>query len=436
MKKFYNLILITLSLTHSFGATIYCSPAGGGSGVDFNNLATMPTTTGFTRGNTYVLVEGSYGGKTFSTAASGSTPITIRKASTTDSAVAGYATTLFDGQATFTGITFSTVHWIFDGITGGGPSAWTNGFGFKVSVTSTVDGGKGARFNNSGGDVVMRHVEFQGNGGDGASAATSNDAIYALGGNTITLSYAYIYDWGRCPFLIATDNFTAEYVYVGQFESDASEHSEIASISNGEGEAGEADNMIFRWCIFTWVEGTGGLIMNGDNLEVYGCVFVNRNAGWAGANGMIGTWSDSSLTGNKIYNNTFIASEKVFGHGSGGASSWDARNNVFYDVDVPSYDGSYTVHDYNHYVDLRGASPTESNDTTGTGDPFVDSANDNFNLVSAPTTGDTSISSAYRTDWNGVVNTGRGALAFGAGGGGSGVTVGSGATLSNGVTIQ
>ena len=79
------LTCLLLSLATGWADTHYCSPSGGGSGADFDNLMTLPDTTGFTRGDTYVLVDGSYGAKTLSKGDSGTTLITIRKASTDDS---------------------------------------------------------------------------------------------------------------------------------------------------------------------------------------------------------------------------------------------------------------------------------------------------------------------------------------------------------------
>src|SRR5687767_14301870 len=116
-----RILVIALLLTVSGAAnaaTKYCGPsaAGNGSGSDFSNLAALPNNADFDRANTtLVITEGSYGSLNLSEPTSGGAVITIRLASAADSAVTGYATTLYDSAATFTGIILATGDWIVDG---------------------------------------------------------------------------------------------------------------------------------------------------------------------------------------------------------------------------------------------------------------------------------------------------------------------------------
>lgn len=115
----HALILLLLLACPAQAATLYCGPSstGNASGSDFNNLCALPNTTGFTRGDVYIIIEGSYGNRTFSEPASGTTPVTIRKASAANSGVTGYASTLHDGQAVFGELNLQTDYWVFDGVT-------------------------------------------------------------------------------------------------------------------------------------------------------------------------------------------------------------------------------------------------------------------------------------------------------------------------------
>ena len=110
--------------------------------------------------------------------------------------------------------------------------------------------------------------------------------------------------------------------------------------------------------------------MAGDGLVVHGSIFVNRNASFGGANGLIATWTSDTLNNVTVRNNSFLASPTVFGP-LGTTSNWVAQNNLFYDVNV-NFAG--LSHDYNHFVDLRVATPSETNGSIGSGNPFVNSA--------------------------------------------------------------
>lgn len=123
-----------------FGDVHYITPTGAGSkdGSDWSNaFEGMPAS--LTRGDTYYIAEGEYGAYTFDDNESGTTYIYIKKCGTTDevcTAATGYSAADHDGQAVFTSPASSSTAWLFtksyydiDGVTGGGPTAWTSGHG-------------------------------------------------------------------------------------------------------------------------------------------------------------------------------------------------------------------------------------------------------------------------------------------------------------------
>lgn len=414
MRAFLLSLLLVASAN---AATLYCGPAatGSGNGSNFSNLLQLPTTTGFTRGNVYVCVEGSYGGRTFSTATSGSSTITVRKASTADSAVTGYSTALFDGQAVLGGDLFiHTGYWIIDGVTGGGPSSWQSGHGFKCDSIQIISSGFDINVAIPGGNIILRHIETS-----DSLTPSSTDAISANSLDGLTISHVYTHTTSNCPVnLFMTENVTWEYSCHGEFASSEEHHAEIAFIY-GHG------NVTIQYNLFRWAESTGGLMINnpdGEEVLIHGNIFY-RAAGetWAyGGDGLIGGWSnraDLSCHDVKVYNNTFVLvdDEDAGGNcaaviGSTPHSGLEFKNNLFYLSDSGLPNGAWTA-DYNHYV--NSGSESESNGTTASGNPFTDYTNLDFSLT-ANTTAGQDLGAPYNVDMFGNTRTTwtRGAIEF------------------------
>ena len=142
MRRYARKLLVACLLISATAqaATLYCGPSstGAGTGSNFSNLLQLPNATGFTRGNTYIIIEGSYGSRTLSSATSGSTTITIRKASAADSAVTGYASSLHDAAATFADLYVKTGYWIVDGVTRTATTRLEAPAGYGIRVTGTI----------------------------------------------------------------------------------------------------------------------------------------------------------------------------------------------------------------------------------------------------------------------------------------------------------
>ena len=114
-------------------ANHYVRQGASGNGNDWSNAyGSLPST--LVRGDTYYVADGSYGGYGFNDADSGTTLITIKKATASDHGTStGWQSSFGDGQVIFTStISFSSGYYVLDGQTGGGPGSWKSGFGFKV----------------------------------------------------------------------------------------------------------------------------------------------------------------------------------------------------------------------------------------------------------------------------------------------------------------
>jgi hypothetical protein len=422
------LIILLLLCARLSAATLYCSPAGGGSGANFSNLATLPTTTGFTRGNVYVIVEGSYGSKTLSTAASGTTTITIRKASALDSAVTGYASSLHDGQATFGTITVSTQYWIIDGQTRTETNRMEapDGYGIRAdSLTGldepSVDAGTASNSQFSyldiGGawdeDGTPTSVDTDGSALRFVychhhltftrcifhNKGTGNSAMAMMHGTEdITFDHCdFYFGWGKAT--VATPN-VGQQRHVTKFcrfwnaaQSDPSPDAEGPGITTELG-------------TYTHTEATA------DHL-VYGCVFYGTASGGRNAVVWYGNNFDPlTATGCRVFNNTFVGfpESPVFAHIYLAGSDNEARNNLFWDIT-----GSMEV-----------TSNTASNNVDAVSDPFVDYANRDFRLSAATTSG-ANTGSPYDVDPLGNTRGADGtwdvgAYEYDAGGGGPGET--------------
>ena len=431
MKKLcYFIVVVIILITGSaWGATLYCGPSstGNGSGSNFSNLMALPNTTGFTRGNTYVIIEGSYGSKNLQTATSGSSTITIKKASADDSGVTGYSTSLYDAQAIFSSIDISTQYWIINGMTRTETTRMEAPAGYGIRVTGTL-------YSNtiSGQNASNSQFSYLDIGGPWSSAGYSstvctydNAGLYFVysqsnitftrcvihnsghggalammhGSSGVTFDHCDFYHgWGKATIAAPNVGITNLTVKYSRFWN-SSQRDECP----GEVGAGISCEV-----------GAYGYDLNPSGNIFYGNIFYGTASGGRNASLMFG---GSGFTGSQAYNslaynNTFagfpedsVLGEIYFYQGSGNV----ARNNLFYSIP-----GTPTI-----------SANTQSNNVEVESNPFVDYANLDFRL-SAPTTGGYALSSPYNQDPSGITRGSDGTWDLGAyeytGGGGGDVT--------------
>jgi hypothetical protein len=386
-------------------ATYYVRPGatGANNGSDWANAYTaLPST--LVRGNTYYIAAGSYAGRTFSTAASGSTPITIKKATVADHGTAtGWSDAYGSGQAAFTGgLSFSSPYWVLDGQTGGGQAnGWSGGFGIKV--TERGDSKAILNFTSAGSNVTVRHVDLVGKGSvSSAGGSYSNDAVAIYGASNVTLSYFHMVGVGRCPFFISPKNLVVEHGWVEKYYGSSAVHSEVASIWGFSGSVGD---VTFRYNLFTDIQSTGGLMWDNSSntsakLLVYGNVFYKpAGASWGTANGVVGGWTGGGgeqFHNAKVYNNAFInVDQESLSTFPNIASGNEAYNNIFYNSQSPNF-AKFSSHNYNHFINA-GGTHSESNGTSGTTDPFVNIAGKDFRLKAGTGAG-MNLAAPFNTD--------------------------------------
>lgn len=438
MRIFLAFILSAISASAAT-LCVAVSSSGGATGADWNNA--LGASFSPVRGNTYYLADGSYGSKTWNTAVSGTTGITIKKATTTDHVTeTGWSSTMGDGQAVFTAWTVSTSYWLFDGQTGGGPGAWTSGFGFFVSNPSYSDG---AQLLGSGGNLItnltVQHTALTfSNATDTGTYGTG--VYFAQGSRGLTLISNAVYEIpGDIAQLRSADSFTVDHCFFGKNLSVSAKHGDVFE-HDGAGTNHVYSFNYFKNCVGTYCisdqSGAGGL---GDVL-VYGNVWewtalaVSRGFD----NGLVATDSGgTAITGLRFFNNTIFGFSEHSACHAGfnitGGSDNVVSNNVWYGFNDAGNTGDVgwagvSTHNYNAF--RYAGTQSEANSQALSVDPFTSAATSDFSLA-ANTTAGAALGSPYNVDMIGGTRTtwSRGAFEYGSSGGGGGG--GGGGSLTN-----
>ena len=391
---------------------------GSASGADWTNAyTTLPTV--LTRGTTYYLADGSYGGYTFDDAVSGTQLITLKKATTADhGSDSGWQAGYGDGQAVFGQCNFYTDYYTIDGQRR--DAQWWLGDVSEYGIRFQGTGGKTLRLDNgsgTGGDhLTFRYVDAVGAGRD---TGHGDDVVYGLAGSQyITFQYCAIRDSDRTCILTRGhwQNFTIEYCYLARNTSTAAIHGETMSST-------QITNLVFRYNVVEDAEGTGVLVNHNNgfavNWYVYGNVIFHSAAYHADtgrpsghtqgiANGFVTVNNDASNqnsgTNVLVYNNSII---NIKGLWSGvfiqAGSGNEVRNCLWHDCcrTNNSFHGTISHCWYYDTVQDGDSTPTKFVATAGQSDIFVNASGQNFRLKVATVAGQT-LGSPYNVDMDGV----------------------------------
>lgn len=374
----------------AFSANHYILDGGSGDGSAWNNaLDTLPGT--FVRGDTYYVGDGTYTGSyTLDTSESGSTFITIQKATVSSHGdETGWDNTYGDGVAVFSAaISFDTGFWNFNGVTGGGPNNWTSSHGFEFTSAAGVYINYLAMSAGIS-DIHIQHTYFNQSGNTeiyptGASALYNSSEIYDS-----TFEYNYFDNLGSLPFFFrGGSGVTIQYNYLGNIcgmsVADVNQHCE-AMVS------GSISNVYFRWNYVSECPSSGGYVKNdantSDSVYIYGNYFEN-GAGVVCNTGNCTNW----LVFNNTFNNCY---GPVSGDGTRGGVTEVYNNLIYNGVGV----GLWASHDYNWWSDMVSIQcdmqsnsnenitaiyPVDCDSLSETLDPFVNSSGntpEDFNLT-------------------------------------------------------
>ncbi len=418
LRKVLSLVL--LAPLGAVGADWHVLEGGSGDGTTWSSpLGTLAAAeTAASRGDTIWIGDGSYAGATLNTADSGTTVITIKKATAAaHGSATGWDNAYGDGVASFTsGVNFYSSYWVFDGVSGGGPDGWTAGHGFSFAY-DTPDTYDYRLVMRSVTGITIAHVNL----GPASQDSPGYDvAVYVPGtysAANVTISYCYIHHMGDQGMSMVCDGLTIEYCrfdYIGGYELGG---------NHGNGiEMRHGNDLTFRYNLCSNWEASGFLGLYGDTTPadatgwiIHGNVFFISGAVEQG-DIIYMTGTTNALSNSVIANNTF------YGLTAGRVVDLDGaacENNVFKNNVVFGTNGSYSTvgmtFDYNASDD---ALVGDSNLVSIADDPFVNVAGEDFSLVEGaePIDAATNLGAPYNVDWNGTTHNEIGALAFDAGG--------------------
>ncbi len=402
---FCCVVLVSLlSPEISLAQPTYCVSEGGSGrrdGSDWGNaLAALPAT--LIRGATYYVAGGSYAGFAFKTVESGTNLVTVKKATSSEHGTnLGWTDAYAQGQSVFGPILIYSGFFVFDGVTGGGPTSWKSGHGFAIkrdyvnliSFARTVT------------NISVRHVEFA-FPTNRVPDTNSVDHIYgSMPISQVKIERCYFHDSSR-TFILSRgwQDVLVKHCYFARNRSTPLRHAEGWSDNDG-------DRYVIANNIWEDIEGTGVVVnLRGDcyDWEIYGNTVFWTDGTTCGrvGNGVFTTRSSLANAYNwKVYNNTVInglaanCSHYLY-NGAGNLQ----MNNVWYKCTNLPGPGMATA-DYQWFVNsggmLAGASDVRSNFE---GDPFVAITNGDFRLTadSPPGLDLTQPGADYDVDPNGI----------------------------------
>lgn len=404
--------------------------SGANNGTDWTNAYTTLSGASMSRGDVVYVADGVYAGRILSVANSGTTPITIKKATIADHGTStGWSDTFGDGQAEFSsGFEVDTSYWILDGVTGGGPGQWDSNFGFFGNMPAS--GGQdnffllGPNISN----LTIQHFDVYARG---RLYGFDTDVLYSLDPfSNLTLRYCNFRDTSRTMILTWPSGGNGILIEYCKFARNGPlEHRECWS-------AGPDDNVVVRYNLFEDIFGTGVIaIVNntGDaaNWEIYGNIMYHTGTITDAIinTGLIVNRYDAggspiavSATNWKVYNNTIanirngsfttaIYSEKF--------TNYTVYNNIWYNNNgITGANGP--TGDYNWFYANDSNNVSGSNDIIGSANPFQDTSpwlTGNWVLKSA--IAGLNVGAPYNADMLGNVRGAdgiwdRGAIEFGA----------------------
>ena len=443
VRHFFVLIVVCLLCAPVFAACHAVSPTGSGAmtGANWSNAyANLPST--LVRGDVYYLADGNYGTSlNISTAASGTTTITIKKAQAYDygratdgcpndissgwnAATMGSAQAVWQNTSSGGGpfIHLGTGgYYIIDGngqstpptvgcggVQANSPASMTAApsspadCGIKwddSTCTATADNGcdGGAGMIRGGGPgIQLKSMEIKGQGLNPAGNNDSETYGWFATGNLsgVVLTQDYFHNMGTTDFTVTNGGWdngcSFSYVYSwGEFDGSVN-HGEAIQLqgSNGQTTPCNIHHNIFR---DQQTNGDVVAVIGGtqtynfyDNLDF--CSAGGTSTTCRHNDGVIGCFNSQVCSNVKVFNNTFAEPSNCGFNVSGGASTITWENNLFYgcgSMTTNNGSGGTNTIDYNSYLNsnISAFGSHDVVDKSAT-NPFVSSTSGNFQLTS------------------------------------------------------
>ncbi len=423
-----------------WAATIhYVTPSGAGSktGVDWNN-AYQGLPSSMIRGDIYVVAGGNYSAISLGTPLSGTSIITIRKASSLpaygDDLVAGWNSSYETTQAIFAGqSSINTGYYTIDGVTPSTGYWQTSGYGIKFTYSS-ASASPNHILSATGGSasyITIKHCEFA---DAGSAYNTEQWCLYALSSNyelggastfdNWVVSHNYFHDASAFIKIGAysPNGWIVEYNYFAKNFTGTSHGAQIILVGTG---STTPHQIRYNW--FEPYAGTSSIDYlfyqnrSANDISLYGNVWHNPGTQNTG-NGTLGT-GDTSYSG-LMYNNWKIYNNTFYGDAGSGASAglsvsnlsgnvpptgWEIRNNLFYNCPTWLFLGAPSGVATNNYMNQStwawGLACTNCRTSTESlSTLFPNAANGDYHLGAGSQAIDMgfNLSSPYNVDPDGV----------------------------------
>jgi hypothetical protein len=460
VKLFLAAIIVLLHAPEISGAAsgcdgagncyIYAQATGSGNGSSWTNACTGFTGTcaasSMTRGVTYWVAAGSYGGVTFSAPASGTSVITIEAATATSHGPASDWNSSFAGQAVFSESSITTSYWTINGQSWSGSSC--SGLGacgvdaaYNIYFLNASDGGGAALAVGPGTNYTIEYVDMQGTGtpsnwstqnGNSDDGFVTNTNSGAATVNNVYVGYSYIHDVGADLVgsneqASSTGNNGTGHTYEHDWFARNWHGNTGSSATHTQAMSECVSNFIVRYNVFydTVEDGVIDVNVPGtctmSNWYVYGNTIEWDNSvpsiRQALADGFLGFFGEVVSGVVQVYNNTFAnvnlnimficgtscgssgtATITIYNNlfwnsgssgGQGPAANWGCDSTCTSETPTADYNEGYCPSGGCQYG--GGYSPSGSHDVeSNTGNPFVNfdgSSNFNVSLVADTSAG-------------------------------------------------
>ncbi|MCE5228085.1 hypothetical protein LLG95_00620, partial [bacterium] len=340
------------------------------------------------RGSVYYIAAGSYGSHEFNDAESGSTPITVKKATAADHGTDTGWQAAYAGQAVFSnGFTINKGYYLIDGAVRN-EANWQDidAYGFRINASAAPASNDlvGSIFVNSiVNSVTIRNIGMTGPG-LGFGQVTGRGINIYPGANNFTMSSCLIRN-SAVPILTrGCDTMLVEKCWLGpNYPTYDGYHCEGWSDTASQNVTIRNNKFvdIMNTAMITVLSSVGGMAHN--NWKIYGNLFEHDpDSGWPGwgiGDGVIAVINGNTAVGWRVYNNTVCGVRGWFASFSLPGSDNQVYNNLWYQLGKNPQGGptgvgiTATQWGNNWYFPNNGASVSlGSGDMMGSSNPFID----------------------------------------------------------------
>lgn len=410
MKRLLIILLLLAANARAANVYIRQGAAGTATGADWTNALTQLPDGAFVRGNTYYVADGTYNGFTINTVVSGTTLITVKKATIADHGTStGWSDAFGDGQAILNRIAITYGYVTIDGVFE---------YGFYIPVPEGQHGINVGGYEAVVKDAItIKYVDLAGPAGSAALFYTQETVgVYAAwfvvspyDFTNMLISHCSMHGMTTLNLLAKHNGLIVEYckLYDVRTSNINGPHTNCVYINS-------SDNCTFRYNEVSNWDTTGYYMNQWSGTEtrtghkIYGNWFHDSAPGYPGA--VYHSWGNQNDA--HVHNNTIQNVYSFFSSYNSVFTNSFCSNNILINVTVPQVDIS--GHNYNYFSgsDALG----EANGiAAGSTNPFTTAPAISSSISSVlPRNKGVALAAEYNTDATGATRGGDGTWDIGA----------------------